>query len=69
MHILVITCTSTVILAKLQHPQQLDLVEHAAITHLSPELNRNHAAPNINAEWQPILSSISEAFKPSGINT
>ena len=31
------------------------MIEHAAITHLSPELNRNHAAPNINAQWQPIL--------------
>ena len=65
----IIGFSSTVILAKLQHPQQLDLVEHAAITHLSPELNRNHAAPNINAQWQPILSSICEAFKPSGIST
>ena len=61
--------SSTVILAKLQHPQQLDLVEHAAIPHFSPELSRNHAAPNINAQWQPILSSICEAFKPSGIST
>ena len=65
----IIDFSSTLILAKLQHPQQLDLVEHATITHLSPKLNRNHAAPNINAQWQPILSSICEAFKPSGIST
>ena len=57
---------STVILAKLQ---QLDLAEHTTITHLSAELNRNHAAPNINVQWQPILASICESFKPSGIST
>ena len=38
--------SSAVILAKLQHQQQLDLVEHAAITVLEPSLNRNHAAPS-----------------------
>ena len=41
--------SSAVILAKLQHQQQLDLVEHAAITVLEPSLNRNHAAPSITA--------------------
>ena len=45
---------SAVILAKLQHQQQLDLVEHAAITVLEPSLNCN--------QWHPILQSISEQF-------
>ena len=47
--------SSAVILAKLQHQHQLDLVEHAAITVLEPSLNRNHAAPSINPQWHPIL--------------
>ena len=42
--------SSATILAKLQHQQQLDLVEHAAITILEPSLNRNHAAPSINPQ-------------------
>ena len=42
--------SSAVILAKLQHQQQLDLVGHAAITVLEPSLNRNHAAPSINPQ-------------------
>ena len=46
--------SSAVILAKLQHQQQLDLIEHAAITILEPSLNRNRAAPSIN----PLLPSI-----------
>ena len=58
---------SAVILAKLQHQQQLDLVEHAAITVLEPSLNRNHAAPSINPQWHPILQSISEQFHPISI--
>ena len=56
--------SSAVILAKLQHQQQLDLVKHAAITVLEPSLNRNHAAPSINPQWHPILQSISEQFHP-----
>ena len=40
--------SSAVILAKLQHQQQLDLLEHSAITILEPSLNRNHAAPSIH---------------------
>ena len=59
--------SSAVILAKLQHQQQLDLVEHAAITVLEPSLNRNHAAPSINPQWHPILQSISEQFHPISI--
>ena len=59
--------SSAVILAKLQHQQQLDLVEHAAITILEPSLNRNHAAPSINPQWHPILQSISEQFHPISI--
>ena len=59
--------SSAVILAKLQHQQQLDLVEHAAITNLEPPLNRNHAAPSINPQWHPILQSISEQFHPISI--
>ena len=55
--------SSAVILAKLQHQQQLDLVEHAAITVLEPSLNRNHAAPSINPQWHPI----SEQFHPISI--
>ena len=47
--------SSAVILAKLQYQQQLDLVEHAAITVLEPSLNRNHAAPSINPQWHPLL--------------
>ena len=35
--------SSAVILAKLQHQQQLDFIEHATITILEPSLNRNHA--------------------------
>ena len=42
----VIDFSSAVILAKLQHQRQLDLIEHAAITILEPSVNRNHAAPN-----------------------
>ena len=52
--------SSAVILAKLQHQQQLDLIEHAAITILEPSLNRNHAAPSINPQWHPILQTICE---------
>ena len=59
--------SSAVILAKLQHQQQLDLVEHAAITVLEPSLNRNHAAPSINPQWHPILQSTSEQFHPISI--
>ena len=59
--------SSDVILAKLQHQQQLDLVEHAAITVLEPSLNLNHAAPSINPQWHPILQSISEQFHPISI--
>ena len=59
--------SSGVILAKLQHQQQLDLVEHAAITVLETSLNRNHAAQSINPQWQPILQSISEQFHPISI--
>ena len=59
--------SSAVIPAKLQHQQQLDLVEHAAITVLEPSLNRNHAAPSINPQWHPILQSISEQFHPTSI--
>ena len=59
--------SSAVILAKLQHQQQLDLVEHAAITILEPSLNRNHAAPSINPQWHPILQSLSEQFHPISI--
>ena len=59
--------SSAVILAKLQHQQQLDLVEHAAITVLEPSLNRNHAAPSINPQWHPILQSISKQFHPISI--
>ena len=59
--------SSAVILAKLQHQRQLDLVEHAAITVLEPSLNRNHAAPSINLQWHPILQSISEQFHPISI--
>ena len=40
--------SSAIILVKLQHQQQLDLTEHAAITILEPSFNRNHAAPSIN---------------------
>ena len=54
--------SSAVILAKLQHQQQLDLIEHAAIT--TPSLNRNHAAPSINPQWHPILQIICEQFRP-----
>ena len=56
--------SSAVILAKLQHQQQLDLIEHAAITILEPSLNRNHAAPSINPQWHPILQTICEQFRP-----
>ena len=59
--------SSATILAKLQHQQQLDLVEHAAITILEPSLNRNHAAPSINPQWHPILQSISDQFHPISI--
>ena len=59
--------SSAVILAKLQHQRQLNLVEHAAITVLEPSLNRNHAAPSINPQWHPILQSISEQFHPISI--
>ena len=59
--------SSAVILAKLQHQQHLDLVEHAAITVLEPSLNRNHAAPSINPQWHTILQSISEQFPPISI--
>ena len=50
--------SSTILLAKLQNQQQLDLIEHAAITILEPSLNRNHAAPSINRQWNPILQTI-----------
>ena len=56
--------SSAVILAKLQHQQQLDLIEHAAITILEPSLNRNHAAPSINPQWHPILQTICEQVRP-----
>ena len=59
--------SSAVILAKLQHQQQLDLIEHAAITILEPSLNRNHAAPSINPQWHPILQTICEQFRPISV--
>ena len=59
--------SSAVIFAKVQHQQQLDLVEHVAITVLEPSLIRNHAVPSINPQWHPILQSISEQFHPISI--
>ena len=59
--------SSAVILTKLQHQQQLDLIEHAAITILETSLNRHHAAPSINPQWHPILQTICEQFHPISI--
>ena len=59
---------NTEILTTAPSSSHLDLLEHAAITILKPELNRTLKGPAINPQWNSLLPRITSSFRPRPSN-
>ena len=66
-----INWNGTSILKSSDTRSQLNLLEHAAIITLDPNLNRQHRGPKVNPCWTPLLPKISSSFhsRPSAISS
>ena len=59
---------NTTILTVAQSRQQLNLLEHAAITCYNPPMNRQHKGPRISQLWNRLLPRLTDDFKPTPAN-
>ena len=58
-----ISWKSTSILTSSDTKGQLNLLEHAAISTLKPDMNIQHKGPSVNSCWTPLLPNIAATFK------
>ena len=58
-----ISWKSTSILTTSDTKGQLNLLEHAAISTLKPDMNIQHKGPSVNSCWSPLLPNIVATFK------
>ena len=54
---------STSIITSSDTKGQLNLLEHAAISILKPDMNIQHKGPTVNSCWNPLLRKIAATFK------
>ena len=57
--------SNTTILATAADRNQLNLLEHAAISTYNPPMNRHHKGPRVSPMWTPILDKITSDFSPT----
>ena len=59
---------STSIITSSDTKGQLNLLEHAAISILKPDMNIQHKGPSVNSCWNPLLPKIAATFKNISAN-
>ena len=59
---------STSIITPSDTKGQLNLLEHAAISILKPDMNIQHKGPSVNSCWNPLLPKITATFKDISAN-